>query len=171
MSPPVGTGNAVHHRALPGFLYGRGRMVIPTGAIVPPRAAPAPSADPADPESRQYQPGHAQIAAQSLNDPQPHHAVHTKQDLRATILDGLNEAIGQERLQQCRMQTGTPREFLQGELLRLDADAGERKGGVLILYPFISSRGLKRDSAASFSKRDRSFSVRVGGMTSITLTY
>ena len=24
-----------------------------------------------------------------------------------------------------------------GELLRLDADAGERKGGVLILYPFI----------------------------------
>jgi len=43
------------------------------------------------------------------------------------------------------------------------------KRGSRILYPFINAGGLKRDTAASFSNRDRSFSVKVGGMTSFTL--
>ena len=39
------------------------------------------------------------------------------------------------------------------------------------LYPLIRSRGLKRDSSASFSKSPVSLEVSLGGMTILIFTY
>src|SRR6266446_6888016 len=45
------------------------------------------------------------------------------------------------------------------------------RGSLIAVYPFISSRGLKRDAAASCSNKARSLSVSVGGLTNFSRTY
>jgi len=84
----------------------------------------------------------------------------------------LDATILNEIFNKCRMHFGIRRQLLKSQLLGLEAAEDDvARGTLMVVYPFVSSRGLKCDAAASCSNKARSLSVRVGGLTNVSLTY
>src|SRR5947208_17131908 len=90
----------------------------------------------------------------------------------ALPLNGLYQSELDEALDQRGMESGVCSQSLERQVLRLLPTEHDFVSlGRHHQPPVINSRGLKRDSAASFSKSSFSFGPGLGGMTILSFTY
>ena len=113
-----------------------------------------------------------QVTSEPLDHAQPRNTGRVKKPLRTRTGAGFEQTIIHEIFNERRMHPGARRQTLSvncsGSVRRRVIGA---RGSRIVVYPFISSRGLKREAAASCSNKARSLSVSVGGLTNFSLTY
>src|SRR5262249_29105654 len=123
----------------------------------------------------------AQVAAEPFDLADASDAIHVEEHVRASAFHRLDQPIFDEPFDQSWVESRARGQPVQRHQLALDSlnlselpkpiDRDLAHGSIHRLPPFIRSRGLNRDSAASRSNNSLSLSVSSGGVTIFSLTY